>query len=501
MRKATHLHRAVSNGPPAAKVERYVKYLSYAEPKDGWPAYSIHHPGPDIAKPETILNGKFFGGPGFAIWMERGHHGPVCQPISPPPLLISSLSVSSLITTFLSTIPTAKWFNALGTSHALTVWQLYFTIKVVKDAVWSDKSTLITGEPADVVDQQQVSVFKFNLDPTITFLLPSTQVWLDATNNDQDLVQIRRALQSGEHLTPALITEKCYFCLWQNNQLETEGGLLYYYERSKTARFRQLRLKIVPVALRATIIAACHSSPFGGHSGIKRTYYRVAARFYWPGMVHDITEDIRGCSHCQLANQASHEAQVELQTLAWYMLFDVVFLDIWSPGQITDKEHNFQVITMLDCMTGFARATFLRGPAIDSQDVAMASFAAFFIPFGIPCLIIVDVDGLFKGIFQATFQQLQMPILPVSPENHKACWNERCCSNWSRVSLPNCQQVLDHLDSVSLLLYKQRQLLDILNAERQQRHIELRNEGIKTTIFSPCTSKSRQILRQGSQPR
>ena len=80
---------------------------------------------------------------------------------------------------------------------------------------------------------------------------------------------------------------------------------------------------------------------------------------------------------------------------------------------------------MLDCMTGFAAATFLRGPAIDSQDVAMASFAAFFIPFGIPRLIIVDDDGLFNGVFQATFQQLQMPILPVSPENHKACWNER----------------------------------------------------------------------------
>ena len=261
-------------------------------------------------------------------------------------------------------------------------------------------------------------------------------------------------------------------------------------------------------------------------------------------MVRDITEGIRGCSHCQLANHASHEAQVELQTLACDTPFDVVFLDIWSPGQITDKEHNLKVITMLDCMTGFAAATFLRGPAIDSQDVAMASFAAFFIPFGIPRLIIVDDDGLFKGVFQATFQQLQMPILPVSPENHKACRNERfhrylnkvqkinsadtgtleqwkqgtlfAVYNWNagpidgtdiprsvaaigrefpfpidlvpalpRKGTSEGQQVLDHLDSVSPLLYKQRQLLDILNAERRQRHIELRNEGIKTTIFSP----------------
>ena len=111
-----------------------MKYLSDAEPKNGWPAYSIHHPGPDIAKPQTILN-----------------------------------------------------------------------------AVWSDKSTLITGESVDVADWQQVPVFNFNLDPTMTFPLPSTQAWLDATDNDQDLVQIRLALQSGEHLTPAMLTEKCYF--------------------------------------------------------------------------------------------------------------------------------------------------------------------------------------------------------------------------------------------------------------------------------------------------
>lgn len=59
-----------------------------------------------------------------------------------------------------------------------------------------------------------------------------------------------------------------------------------------------------------------HLSPFGGHSGIKRTHYRIASRFYGPGMVHNTTEDIQGYCYCQLANQASHYVQVELQTLA-----------------------------------------------------------------------------------------------------------------------------------------------------------------------------------------
>lgn len=78
---------------------------------------------------------------------------------------------------------------------------------------------------------------------------------------------------------------------------------------------------------------------------------------------------------------------------------------------------------MIDCMTSFAAATYLEGPAVDSEDVTMASFAAFFIAFGILCLIIIHDDGLFKHFFLATFQQLQ-PILPVSPKNQKTCHNE-----------------------------------------------------------------------------
>ena len=136
-----------------------------------------------------------------------------------------------------------------------------------------------------------------------------------------------------------------------------------------------------------------------------------------------------------------------------------------------------------------------------------------------------------------------MTILPVSPENHKACWNERfhhylnkvqkinsadtgTLEQWKQGTLvavyswnagpidgtdipwsvaahggefpfPNDlilalprkgtskgQQILDHLYSVSPILYKHRQLLDFLNAEHRQHHIELRNKGIKTTIFS-----------------
>lgn len=134
---------------------------------------------------------------------------------------------------------------------------LFHTIKFAKDAVWADKSTLITSETMDVTNWQQIPVNNFNLDLTMTYPLLSIQAWLDATNNNQDLVQIRQVLESDNHLAPAMFTEKCYFRLCQNNQLEAKGGLVYYFKWSKIARFWQLCLKVVLIAMRATVIAVC----------------------------------------------------------------------------------------------------------------------------------------------------------------------------------------------------------------------------------------------------
>jgi hypothetical protein len=69
-------------------------------------------------------------------------------------------------------------------------------------------------------------------------------------------------------------------------------------------------------------------------------------------MFRDIHDGIRGCAHCNLANAASHESQLLLHTLACDEPFDVVHLDIWSPGDICDKEGNIEVLTFLEAMTG-----------------------------------------------------------------------------------------------------------------------------------------------------
>ncbi|MCH90670.1 hypothetical protein A2U01_0011592, partial [Trifolium medium] len=42
-----------------------------------------------------------------------------------------------------------------------------------------------------------------------------------------------------------------------------------------------------------------HMTPLGGHSGFLRTYRRITANIYWPGMKGDVQEFVRSCDTCQ----------------------------------------------------------------------------------------------------------------------------------------------------------------------------------------------------------
>lgn len=54
-------------------------------------------------------------------------------------------------------------------------------------------------------------------------------------------------------------------------------------------------------ALQTKIIAVCHSSALGGHSGITVTYTRLKQYFSWKGMRTDVEAFVKQCSICQHA--------------------------------------------------------------------------------------------------------------------------------------------------------------------------------------------------------
>ena len=508
------------------KVARLVKLRTSPTPIGGHPAYDIHGPAPSIHQPK--LEEDFFNGP-FGIWYERNGE-PICRPVRLPEVL-----------------------RMLGVDDGrMQAWLLLPPDLVVQRA-WAAPGIAAVTQVLSVIHHAE-SMFEaahghtplLLADPTPSTVipLPTMQQWRDATTADEDLQAIINALQADQQLNPGQLSDKRYLEPFQLQQFEVENGVIYCYEQSRTARVRQLRTRVVPIGLRRVIVVACHSSPFGGHSGLNRTMFRIQARYWWPGMTKDVKTGVLSCAHCNLANAASHEAQLKLHSLACDAPFDVVFLDFWSPGDMVDKYGNVKVLTYLDGMTSFAMASFLSLSEMDTQRVADACVSSFFSTVGLPRLVILDADSRFAGTFKATLELLRIPVEAVSRENHKAIRNENFHRYLNKVERINTadvgslwrwkqgvlfamyawnaspadgtdvprslaaigrefpfpvdlseptprsitsegQHALDHFEAASPLLFKQRELLNIVNSERRRRHNELRNQAASGVSFEP----------------
>ena len=70
-------------------------------------------------------------------------------------------------------------------------------------------------------------------------------------------------------------------------------------------------------------------------------------------------------------------------------------------------------------MTGFAAAVAL-GKDLLVEVLGRKTFAAFFVPYGLPKLIIVDLTRQFGSLFKEVFARLLIPVHMVAPENYKA---------------------------------------------------------------------------------
>jgi hypothetical protein len=72
-----------------------------------------------------------------------------------------------------------------------------------------------------------------------------------------------------------------------------EQGLIRYKNRLWIGANTALQTKLIP---------ACHSSPIGGHLGVKATYQRLKSLFSWKGMKGDVDSFVKQCAICQHIN-------------------------------------------------------------------------------------------------------------------------------------------------------------------------------------------------------
>ncbi|CAK9829609.1 Retrovirus-related Pol polyprotein from transposon 412 [Anthophora retusa] len=160
-------------------------------------------------------------------------------------------------------------------------------------------------------------------------------------------------------------------------------------------------IQIPPDDLKEEILMENHSSAFGGHKGINKTYRRMRERYYWPSLKPDVQNYANSCPSCQkLKLQRVKTRQPMTLTDTPGQAFDKVSLDIVGPLPTTPSGHTY-ILTMQDLLTKYSVAAPLKRPtAVDTADAFIKDFVC---RFGAPKTILTDqgtnfMSSLFRVI-------------------------------------------------------------------------------------------------------
>ena len=165
-----------------------------------------------------------------------------------------------------------------------------------------------------------------------------------------------------------------------------KDGLLYHQPEGKLAE--QL---VVPTVLRERLLSLGHSIPWAGHLSTTKTFERVAARFYWPGMYNDIQEYCKSCSVCQLTSKQK-TSPFPLQPLPIIEVpFARIGMDIVGPLERTQSGHRY-ILVVCDYATRYPEAFPLR--KVTATTISQA-ILQLFSRVGIPQEVLTDQGTAF----------------------------------------------------------------------------------------------------------
>ncbi len=103
---------------------------------------------------------------------------------------------------------------------------------------------------------------------------------------------------------------------------------------------------------RRTLIHAHHDSPVYGHPGIKKTTQLTSRRYWWPNMLKDVMEYMKGCAECQRNKINTRPTRAPLQPIypkPEAMPFETVTLDFITKLLVSQGYDAILTITNHDC--------------------------------------------------------------------------------------------------------------------------------------------------------
>jgi len=162
-----------------------------------------------------------------------------------------------------------------------------------------------------------------------------------------------------------------------------------------------------------------HDSILSGHQGVKKTYDRIVAYFFWPGVHGDVERYCHSCDICQRTVVKGKVNKVPLQKMPLIDLpFKRVAVDLVGPiAPMTDRGNRY-ILTMVDYATRYPEATALK--SIEAETVAEA-LVTMFTRVGVPGEVLSDQGSQFmSGVMKEVSRLLSMSQLVTTPY-HPMC--------------------------------------------------------------------------------
>ena len=152
---------------------------------------------------------------------------------------------------------------------------------------------------------------------------------------------------------------------------------------------------VLPHNRRAEVMRLTHSTPMAGHTGGRRTKYKIMRNFFWPNITKDVKTYCRSCERCQKTAKTDHRL-TPLQTIPTFTTpFKRVALDVVGPLPLTAHKNMF-ILTYIDMASRYPDAVPLR---VTTSKAIAEAVLQIFCRLSIPEEILTDRGPNFMSTF------------------------------------------------------------------------------------------------------
>ena len=144
----------------------------------------------------------------------------------------------------------------------------------------------------------------------------------------------------------------------RSKDLKTEDGILY----KKTKKNQKVRIPTKQEII--SILYMMHDHPTGGHFGIETTYQKINDKFYWKGMLGDITKYVQNCDSCQRRGKQGEKGY--LYPIRVENAFNRIGIDFVGPLPKTARGNKY-IIVAIDYLAKWTEAKALKEATVEKQ--------------------------------------------------------------------------------------------------------------------------------------